>query len=510
MRWIPEQGNTAALWLFILLTLSGLVVNLNTTPLDNIHETRVVETAREMIETGDFVLPQMAAEPRLQKPPLPYWSVAAAFGIHGAPSLLAARLTVTLLGLGMLLGTYLIGRAISGPRPAVLAVAVLGSCLLFLGSFRTVTTDPFLASLTTLSIAAFAWAMRRHGKAGSGCLAAGYACLALALLAKGPIALVFVLLGGWAVRPPQPAGRHGWVLHLSGLIAAALPLAGWALAVGMRLPDSASLWSHEVLGRVTGELAGDRPPWYYLPVLLAAVAPLTVFFIAGLVRPDKDGRNLRNWFLAGFVFLVFLSSRKAAYLLPLLPAAALLIVRVIVQQENRTPGALVRAQVLLLVALAAALAGAGMAWSEHLGILAPVLLLALAVILVAVLYSLHRNRLPVVLLLVASLLIGMLYEAVLRTSRAVDTVLVDMGRLIHDRVPEATALYHLDAPEPRIFFYANRIPEGVDRLAELPVDSARPFWLLTSSALAGRDASWSQVFSTQTDGGRHYYLYGFD
>jgi 4-amino-4-deoxy-L-arabinose transferase-like glycosyltransferase len=510
MRWIREQGDAAALWLFILLTLLSLVVNLNTTPLDNIHETRVVETAREMIETGDFVLPQMAGEPRLQKPPLPYWSVTAAFGIHGAPSLLAARLTVTLLGLGMLLGTYLIGRAISGPRPAVLAVAVLGSCLLFPGSFRTVTTDPFLATLTTLSIAAFAWAMRRHGKAGSGCLAAGYLCLALALLAKGPIALVFVLLGSWAVRPPQPAARHGWSLHMCGLIAAALPLAGWALAVGMRLPESSSLWSHEVLGRVTGELAGERAPWYYLPVLLAAVAPLTVFFLAGLVRPEEEGRNLRNWFLAGFVFLVFLSSRKAAYLLPLLPAAALLIAHVIMQQEERIPGAVVRVQVLLLASLAAVLAGAGMAWSEHLGILALILLLALAAVLTAVLYSLHRNRLPVVLVLVASLLIGMFYEGVLRTSRAVDTALADMGRLIRARVPEETALYHLDAPEPRIFFYANRIPESVNRLVDLPVDSARPFWLLTTSVLSSRDQSWSQVFSTQTDGGRHYYLYEFD
>ena len=174
------------------------------------------------------------------------------------------------------------------------------------------------------------------------------------------------------------------------------------------------------------------------------------------------------------------------------------------------PGALVWAQVLLLAVLAAVLAGAGMAWSGHLGILAAVLLLALLAVLTAILYSLHRNRLPVVLMLVSSLLIGMLYEGVLRTSRAADTALLDMGRLIHARVPGETALYHLDAAEPRIFFYANRTPERVERLADLPVDSAQPFWLLTTSALAGREASRARVFSTQTGGGRHYYLYGFD
>ncbi len=174
-------------------------------------------------------------------------------------------------------------------------------------------------------VAAFAWSMRRPGSAGHLLLLSGYFCLGLALMSKGPIALVFVVLGVWFLHPKRSQlGRRSWVLHGIGIFIALLPLLLWVALVVTRLDDAIGVWRFEVIGRLSGTLVGDRPLWFYGPVLLGAEAPLMVLFIAALFKRDGEPYPSRAWFLSGMLFLMLLSTRSAAYILPLLPAAAIL------------------------------------------------------------------------------------------------------------------------------------------------------------------------------------------
>ncbi len=154
----------------VLATLS-LAVHLNATVLNGIHESRVLETGREMLELDNWIVPHFSGEVRLQKPPLPYWASALAFKAAGEPTLAAARFVVTLLGLIMLASTWLIALAMFNRRTALLVLPVMASFLLFNTEFGKATTDPYLAALVAAAIAGFAWAFsfQWQGRGQSAC-----------------------------------------------------------------------------------------------------------------------------------------------------------------------------------------------------------------------------------------------------------------------------------------------------------------------------------------------------
>ena len=383
----------------------------------------------------------------------------------------------------------------------------MASFLLFNTEFRKVTTDPFLAALTTAAVAGFAWAFRRGGLIGKVCLAIAYLFTALALLAKGPIALVFVGIGAIFVRPRN--GRtehHGWYWHALGIVLACAPLAAWALLVIERLPDAFAIWRYEVMGRVTGEVEELRGRWFYLPVLLSAASPLLLPFLAAVARGLRQRDPIVLWFAAGLVFLMLLSSRKAAYLLPLMTPAALLTARYLAQlgefREGRWLG---WAQLLINLLLIAALLGAAAAWRHHLfwgaaGV-ACLLLAAMAVLLANAL----TVRVSVAVLVLSGLMITTFYNGVLQTHLPEDRTLYNLGLYLKEHA-QAADLYRQGGIDPRLAFYINRLPTAIEdgQLGSVP----SPAWLLRHAPLPEGDRQgWQEVLQTQSRKGRVLYLY---
>lgn len=158
MHLFPELNRRLVLRLAAALTLAALSLTVfqGQSQIDGIHEVRVIETAREMLELDDWIVPRFAGELRLEKPPLPYWISTLSYKLAGAPSVAAARFAVAGLGLLMLLSVWAIARADGSARMARLAVLILAGFLLFNSEFRKVTTDPFLAAWTSAAIAGFA------------------------------------------------------------------------------------------------------------------------------------------------------------------------------------------------------------------------------------------------------------------------------------------------------------------------------------------------------------------
>lgn len=509
---LSPEPSTVLLLIVTLLAGFALAYN-NIYPLTHgIHETRVLETAREMTVTGDWLIPHYDGGIRLQKPPLPYWATAIMFKVTGDAYPWAARTVLVLLGLGLILGTYWIALGLERRSVAVIAVALLASSYLFIIEFRKVTPDPYLASLVTLAIAALAWAYRRNGRTQNLLMFAGYLTLALAILAKGPIAIVFVALGLWFTHPHDHKTGFPYWRHLLGLTLAVVPVAIWAVLVAHQVPDGTSLWWHEVTGRLTGEAGGERPPWFYGPVILESVLPFSVFFLWSLFTNDHRPNYCRRWFISGFVFLVFLSSRKAAYLLPLLPVACIMTARFIAEQlmNNRLRAAF-WLQAVINTTLAIPLVVVGLIYADHLSVINAILAILLTgTLLIIILYP-GTQKLPVGTFLLNSVLITLFYFSVIKDNLPRDETVLQLGSYIRYSVNAGDDFYALNMRSPTLTFYAHRIPQHISRLEEIHWNADHTTWLLSRTNLDDKALPpYEHRVQTYSHKGESLFLYSFN
>jgi hypothetical protein len=128
------------------------------------HEGRVAQTAREMLESGDWLVPRLAGKPRLQKPPLPYWCAAALWKISLTTQALPvalARLPAALCGALATLMMMDLGRRFFGRSGGVLCGLVWLSTFFVVDEFRKAMADPYLAFFTLAAV--WAWTSRGGG-----------------------------------------------------------------------------------------------------------------------------------------------------------------------------------------------------------------------------------------------------------------------------------------------------------------------------------------------------------
>jgi len=298
-----------------------------------VDETRYLEVFRESL-AGNPLLLRLCGEPYAEKPPLLFW-LARLLTELGLPSDLALRsVPVLATALGVWFAARVGRRAgleLAGWMQAALLLPLLaGELLIF---------DPLLAC--ALWGAVLAWTSGRER--------AFTLATAAALLAKGPVAFLFLVPFLWSAAPLRTgrtgqAGRPGHTgpaagpglrrtLALSAL--ALVPLAAWALAaarIGGPEFARALLWDRWA-GRVVDSFAHRRALWFYAPVLLVGALPATLVLLG---RPSFDVRGGEvwarrlAWSVAGLVvaFTLF-SGKQAHYMVPLAPALALLAARAV-------------------------------------------------------------------------------------------------------------------------------------------------------------------------------------
>ena len=320
-------------------------------------ETRYAEIPREMLATGDFVVPRLNGLPYFEKPPLLYWANAASIRLLGrTPG--AARLPTRLAGIGTAL--LVVAAAGGWRRRAGLAAGILllVSPIGFLLA-RTNLTDGILTFFfaATLLSARAAILRRAAGGPWRGLAALAGAAAAGAFLTKGLIALALpgLILLVWCAA----AGR---LRDLLALLASPAPLvfvalaAPWFVLAEQRHPGFiAFFFVHEHFARfATGSARRAGPLLYFVPVFAIGFLPGLAFFGAALRkawRRTDDGFFFFVWFAAVFVFFSLSRSKLPPYLFPAIPAAALLAGRAAAVARRRTW--IVHA--VLAVALAAAL-----------------------------------------------------------------------------------------------------------------------------------------------------------
>ncbi|MFN7921123.1 MAG: glycosyltransferase family 39 protein [Bryobacteraceae bacterium] len=282
-------------------------------------EPRYASIGRQMARSGDWISPVLWGEPWFEKPPLIYWTTAAAtrVGLHDE---WAARLPVALVSLAFLVFYYLRLRVFFGADTAWAAAVMLASSIGWVAYSHLAVPDLLLSA--TLGAALLSMM--------SGWFVAAGILLGLAILAK---ALVPVALAAPVVVALLIADRSRWkgVLTMAAIaLAIALP---WNIAMyqrfGRAFVDELYIRHHWQRFR-TGEDLHGRPIWFYVPVLAAGLFPWIPMF-ALLFRPvqwrDPARRMLFVWLTGGFAVLSVPAGKLPGYILPLFPAAFALIGR---------------------------------------------------------------------------------------------------------------------------------------------------------------------------------------
>lgn len=326
--------------LLLLLLAVALVWfgNLEYRKLFHPDEGRYAEIPREMAATGDWVTPRLNGIKYFEKPPFQYWATAAAYRVFGEAQW-TSRLWTALAGLLTVLLVYAAGARLFGPDPGLYAALVLVSSAGFVLGGHYNTLDMGLTFFLTLAVVAFLSAQRdrQTPRARSVWMHVAWAAAAGAVLSKGLVGAVLPAGGlvAYALATRDVAVWRRLHLATGALLFLALA-APWFVLVSLANPEFPGyFFIHEHFQRfLTTVHHRDEPWWFFLPVLLVGLLPWTTLVPGALAQAwrsetDRRGFRARRFLLAyaGFVLLFFSasSSKLEAYVLPILPAVALLL-----------------------------------------------------------------------------------------------------------------------------------------------------------------------------------------
>ena len=322
------------LWPWLLLPL---VVSAWTREWWAPDEPRYAEVAREIARSGNWLVMHLCGEVYPNKPPLSFWLSSLCGELFGW-SELSLRLPVLLATAASAWLIERLARRWFGETEALLAPAIYLSSAMVLWHGARLQIDPLLGALT-LGALVLATETARDASSRARLVIAAGACTGLALLAKGPVALIFVglpLLLWRRVdgRPEVPASRAatGAAIALS-----LLPGLAWAGAVTLRHPEIGyDLFVGQFFERALAGRNHVSPFWYHAGVQPLLLLPWTLPVLAGAVlgwralRERRAGRpfdvgSARVFLWAWPLFLLFSASpeKRDLYLLPAYPAFAL-------------------------------------------------------------------------------------------------------------------------------------------------------------------------------------------
>lgn len=308
-------------------------------PLFNPDEGRYAEIPREMLATGDWVVPHLNGLDYIEKPPLQYWATAAALRLFGV-SPWSARLYATLCALATLCVVGWTAGRLWGGAAAGQATLLTGSMLLFLLLAQVLTLDMSLSFWMTAGLCAFLLTQHyagqgRESRAQRAMLVA-WACVGMGVMTKGLVAAVIpaaVLVLYSVFRRDLSAWRR--LQFLPGLGLFLLIVLPWHVLAQRRLPDFFQFYIvREHFARFATPVADRQEPWWFFGVVfLLGTLPWSFAALRALATGWQDRSEagfdartfLKIWVLFILVFFSLSDSKLIPYILPALPALGLLL-----------------------------------------------------------------------------------------------------------------------------------------------------------------------------------------
>ncbi|MGH9969225.1 MAG: ArnT family glycosyltransferase [Pyrinomonadaceae bacterium] len=335
-------------WLLLFLAVIAFYFyGLGQIPFVGPDEPRYTEVAREMFLRRDLITPTLGGRTWFEKPPLLYWMMMASFRLFGINEW-AARLGPAVSGVLTVLAVFWVGRRACrasldheinalGAWSAITAATTLGLIVFSRGvGFDIVVTMTITWSLSFFLVSEFA----ENEKQRRALLAGFYCFIGLSLLAKGLIGLIipFGVIGTYQLLRREFPAKHFLLTLVWGLPLALAVSAVWYVPViarhGWLFVDEFFI-QHHFARYLSNKYHHPQPFYFYLLIIIPLSLPWTAFLVEALIRArtlklrgadalDKQRVFALAWLLMPLAFFSFSGSKLPGYIVPVLPAAALI------------------------------------------------------------------------------------------------------------------------------------------------------------------------------------------
>ncbi len=333
-------------------------------PLLGPDEPRYAQVAREMFLNRDLITPTLGGHAWFEKPALLYWMIVASFKVFGV-SEWSARLGPAVCGLLTIVAVWFVGREVDRSF-GFWSLVTITTCLGLIVFSRAASFDVVITMTATWSLAFFLLHELPSTKNKQLLLAGFYVFVGLSLLAKGLVGIVipFGVVGFYYLLRRAWPSRSVWFSLIWGLPLALLVSAAWYGPVIVRHGwtfINEFFVQHHFARYVSNKYHHPQPVYFYPVIILMLALPWAVHLIIALVKARQwqwrgtDSLSVVRvfamaWLLLPIVFFSFSGSKLPGYILPALPAVALLVAdRLTVSRQARLPLAIAGATIVLVV-----------------------------------------------------------------------------------------------------------------------------------------------------------------
>lgn len=340
------KHKTVPYLLLAALCIVLFFLNLGKTPLIGLDEALYAETSREMVESGNHIVPTYNGRPFFDKPPLGYWLQAVSIKVFGATSF-AVRLPSAIAATALVFATVLAGTWLYSTEVGLFAGFALATAVYTLPLARLCSLDQLFTLSITLALISFAlaylggryrWYVLLWVATGASILTKGPAGGVVVLAVIGIYVLARRLWGVSSHVTETPRARtHKYASHVLGLVLFVIVTVPWYFLVQHETNGAflREFLLHQNLQRAMGtDFHHNMPFWFYLPIYMAGFFPWSIFIPSALAthvrlrsmnRTEEASLLMAAWIVAVIGIFSVSRSKLPNYIYPAYPPSALLV-----------------------------------------------------------------------------------------------------------------------------------------------------------------------------------------